>query len=164
MRVFLTSRVLRLALLASILPTLLLTPLQADIILLHSHCVGGTHAHRLDAADLSDWRVYHPREASCCDSGEGGGHDVTTGAPARDCDHNEPAIMIAMGPFLATRASQVSAAHVTKTVHSAVIGVPPGQLVIAEGRNHYLLDTPGPMHAPGNGTAEVLARNHALLF
>jgi hypothetical protein len=164
MRVGLLSRLLGVGVLASVLPMLLLTPLQAEVILLHSDCDGGTHVHGLDAADLDDWQAQHARENPCCEPGEIEGAGDTVGIPGADCDHNAPPIIIAKGPFLATRAGSAPSAHVAKALHVAVPAVVTCDPLVVHGTHIPHSDATGPAQAPGDGTATSLSRNHALLL
>ncbi len=160
----LLSRLLGAGLLASVLPTLLLTPLQAEVILLHSDCEGGTHAHRFDAINLDDWQAQHAREYPCCDPGEIEDAGDTVGIPGADCDHNAPPIIIAKGPFLATRAGSAPSTHVAKALHLAVPAVVTCDPLVVHGTHIPHSDATGPARAPGDGTATILSRNHALLL
>lgn len=163
MRADLSSRLLGVGVLASVLPMLLLTPLQAEVILLHSDCTGGTHVHRFDAAGLDDWQAQHARENPCCEPGETEGAGDAGGIPGTDCDHNAPPIIIAKGPLLATRAPRVSAAHLAKAPHPAVSdGVQHTPLIGPETRCS-ILSAVDASRTPTHGAAGVLSRNHALL-
>lgn len=164
LRVGLLSRPLGVGVLAFVLPMLLLTPLQAEMILLHRDCDGGTHVHRFDAADLNDWQTQHAREYPCCEPAEIEGAGATVGIPGADCDHNAPPIIIAKGPFLATRAGSGPSAHVAKALHLAVPAVVTCDPLVAHGTHVPHLDATGPAHAPGDGAATILSRNHALLL
>jgi hypothetical protein len=160
----LLRRLLGAGLLASVLPTLLLTPLQAEVILLHSDCERGTHAHRLDAVDLENWQAQHAREDPCCGSGEEEGVAGAHGSAAADCDHNQPPVIIAKGPFLAIRAGQPASAHLPRALHAvgpAVVGCDP---VVACATRIPVSSAAGPPRAPDDGTAMILSRNHALLL
>ncbi len=161
MRTSLVSRILGVGVLASVLPTLLLTPLHAEVILFHSDCDGGTHAHRLDAPDLNDWRAQHDRENPFCESGEADGG--AGGAPPY-CDHNQPLVIIAKGPFLATRAGHASTAHVSKALHPAGPAVVSCDPLVGSGTHFPDFSAAGPPRAPRDGTATILSRNHALLL
>jgi hypothetical protein len=163
-RTDLLSRLLGAGLLASVLPTLLLTPLQAEVILLHSDCDGGTHAHRFDAASLDDWQARHARENPCCEPGEAGAAAGAQGNAVTDCDHNQPSVIIAKGPFLAIRAGQPISAHLTKAPHLAGPAVVSCDPLVACGTCMPTSSAAGPPHAPGDGTATILLRNHALLL
>lgn len=149
--------------LAAVLPTLL-TPLQAGLILLHSHCNGQTHLHRLDAADLRDWQVGHAQQNACCDSGEDHGAPSPDGAGRADCEHDQPPIVIAKAPFWAARAGDVSAAHLAKVPYSAVPDVVASERVGGHGLDGLVAATADPAHVPRDATATLLLRNHALLL
>ncbi len=164
MRATLTPRVLGASALAAVLPTLLLTPLQAEVILLHSDCEGGTHAHRFDVANLQDWRVHHDRENPCCGPGETDGTDVAGVAPLSDCDHNQPPVIIARGPFLAVRAGQAPTIDPPKALHPAGPAVVSCAPLVGYGSLNTSFVAAGSPRAPRDGTAMILSRNHALLL
>ena len=165
MRVAPTTRLLRVGVLTSVLPTLLLTPLRAEVILLHSHCDGETHVHRLDAANLRDWQVRRAPETRCCDSGAAERANATVGAPDARCDHGQPAIVIAIGPFQATRAWHVAAAQVAaKILPSATPAVASADPRIGQKTSGSRSPAPHLAHARRDATATLLSRNHALLL
>lgn len=162
-RVSLTSRLLGAGALASVLPTLL-TPLQAGVVLVHSHCDGRTHLHRLDTADLRDWQVGYDQQSPCCDSGEDHGAPSPGDDGNADCEHNQPPIVVAKSPFWAARARGVSAAHLAKVSYSAVPDVAASGRLAEHGLGSSVAATTDPAHVPRDATATLLLRNHALLL
>lgn len=164
LRAPLASRVLGAGVLAAVLPTLLLTPLHAEVILLHSDCDGGTHAHRFDAANLQDWQAQHARENACCGPEEASSGAVTGETSPSNCDHNQPPIIIAKGPLVVTRAGHAPTVHLSTSLHAAGPAVVPWALLIGCGTHVASFGAAGPPRAPGDGTETVLSRNHALLL
>ena len=163
-RTGLTSRVLRTCVLGAVLPTLLLTSLQAELILFHSHCDGETHVHRLALADFRRWQGGHTEAGSCCDSGARGVADAQSAVPAADCGHNQAGIVIAMGPFLTPPRS--SPADAVRPGKDAGLAFPAAVLSDPRaGRGTWVVSVPaGPPHAAGSTIPTILSRNPALLL
>jgi hypothetical protein len=163
-RIGLTSRTLGTCVLGTVLPTLLLAPLRAEAILLHSHCDGETHVHRLDSTDFRGLPGGYSEESSCCESGDGGGVDAKSVVPSADCDHNRPGIVIAKAPFLATtRLSHVITMHPVKDAGFAYPAAVLSDPVAAHGAWVPYLYT-GDVHTASDAVSAILSRNHALLL
>jgi len=163
-RTGLTSRALSTCVLGAVLPTLLLTSLQAELILFHTHCDGETHAHRLASADSRSWPGRHTEADACCDSGARGVADAQSTVPAADCGHNQADIVIAMGPFLTT--PRLSHADAVRPGKNAGLAFPAAALSDPRaGRGTWVRSEPsGPAHAAGSTIPTILSRNHALLL
>jgi len=162
-QVGLTSRALGTCALGAVLPTLLLTPFQAGVILLHSHCAGETHVHRLGSADFRGWQGGHTEESSCCDSGAGG-VGAKPAVPAADCDHNQPGIVIGEGPFLAPpRLSHAITVHPATDAGFAYPAAVLSDPVAAHGTWVPYLCA-GAAHTASDAISTILSHNHALLL
>jgi hypothetical protein len=142
----------------SLLPFMLLTPLRAEVILLHSHCDDGTHLHQLNSTNSTDPQNRHSEEVTCC-----GAHE-TKGRADHECDHNQRPIVIKKGPVLAMHREQVPEARAAKAVQAALpaadwVGSPANV-----NPDSTIAGSPSPGPAGGSTTRNLLLRNHVLLF
>ena len=164
-RGFLRSQVLRASVLALTLPTFLIAPIQAEVLLLHSDCDGSAHLHTLAAADLSEWQFEHPRHNPCCDSG----HDERDAVaevldPATRCDHDEPIVVLLKGVFTATTRLPGPGELQLKVVRAPLFATVSGDLSTRPLAQDRSLRDRERSYVTGDAVATILLRNHALLL
>jgi hypothetical protein len=148
----------RLVLLVLAAPTLLLLPLRAEDILLHSHCDGVTHLHQFDASDSDNPQTRHADEDSCCSS-----HEASSGADG-GCDHDQRPIVITKVPFLAIYREHAAAADTAKAIHAALPAAATSTLLSDLERDCTVVIAPELRRSSRGTTKTLLLRNHALLF
>lgn len=165
-RKVLQSQALRYTALALVLPTLLVAPGQAGMLLLHRHCDESTHFHRFHHADLNDWRDDHARQHPCERPGHRESHEPDAAAGDANCDHDTPILVLPLtkeylsGPL---RLGNSGTLGQTLAVSAAVAILP----VLPE---HGLTSGPPPPNIPRadlatlDAIAALLLRNHALLL
>ena len=158
------SQALRYTALALVLPTLLVAPGQAGMLLLHRHCDESTHFHRFDHTDPHAWRDDHARQHPCEGPGHHDSHEPELAAGDADCDHDTPLLVLTKEdlsrPLRSSDLGTLGQALAASTA-VAVLPAAPGQ---------DLTSGPPPPNIPRadlatlDTTAALLLRNHALLL
>jgi hypothetical protein len=147
-------RVAHALLFGQILPTLLLTPSQAEAVLLHSHCDKWQHVHALNGIETTAWTdVYgsqHQRAGEeadeCCETGD------PTEVPS--------GIVLHRPPILVCRLRLTE----TAPLDPAAVAVLPAIAATSDPAHHAPTAAPRVRCAPRRCLDELLSGSHALLI
>ena len=166
-RKVLQSQALRCTALALMLPTLLVAPGQAGVLLLHRHCEdSSTHFHRSHHTDLDAWRDDHARQHPCEGPGHSEPHELEAVLGDADCDHDTPILVLLLNNEQLTRPLRSGSSvtlSLSLTACAAAAVLPPAP-------EDALTGGPPPPNMPRadlatlGATAALLQRNHALLL
>jgi hypothetical protein len=163
-RKVLQSQTLRYKALALVLPTLLVAPGHAGMLLLHEHCDESTHFHRFDHAAPNAWRDDHARQHPCEGPGRRDSHEPEAAVGDADCDHDTPFLVLAKEHLSRPLRSRDSDLHGQTLAASTAIAVFP-----AAPEQDLTSGPPPPSISRTDllnldATAALLLRNHALLL
>ena len=164
-RVF-QSQALRYTVLALALPTLLVAPGHAEMLLLHGHCDESTHFHRIARADLDEWHDDHAKQHPCEGPAYAESHEAEAAWAEADCDHETPILVLPLtkehlsrplrpsgsGSLGLNLTMSAAAAVLLAAPEDALTGGPPAATI------------PRADLATLGATATLLLRNHALLL
>lgn len=150
----LQQRVMHTLLLGQILPALLLTPSQADGVLLHSHCDEAHHLHVLNNIELTAWSDVHAGQHHCA-SGE---TDTCceTSAPGETPD----GVVLQRPPILACRVRSIETAPPQPAVNAVLPGIAAACAPALQDPADALLDRT----TPRSCLDALLSSSHALLI
>jgi hypothetical protein len=161
------SQALRDIALALILPTLVVAPGQAGVLLLHRHCDdSSTHFHRSHHADLDAWRRDHAGQHPCEGSGHSAPHESDAIVGDAECNHDTPILVLPLTNRLLSRpvgscGSATLGLSLSVSATLAALPTAPKDALSGEPPPPSFLR---PDLATLDATAALLLRNHALLF
>ena len=166
-RKVLQSQVLRCTALALVLPTLLVAPGQAGVLLLHRHCEdSSTHFHRSHHTDLDAWRDDHAQQHPCEGPGHSEQHEPEGAIGDTDCDHDTPILVLPLSSEQLSRPLRLGNSvtlSLSLTMCAAVAALPSAPDDALSG-GLPPPNMPRADLATLSATAALLQRNHALLL
>lgn len=166
-RKVLQSQALRYTALALVLPTLLVAPGRAGVLLLHRHCEdSSTHIHRLHHTDLDTWRDAHAQQHPCEGPDHSEQHEPEAAIGDADCDHDTPILVLPLSSEQLSRPLRLGSSVTLKLslMMCAAVVVLPSAPDDALSGGIPPPDMPRADLASLSATAALLQRNHALLL